>query len=145
MDVWKSMVSGKAMQEHMEDVYHNKLKVCSTSSLESYPHPLACLQMLSLLLSRISYVGCTCTCSHQFIHVFVHFQTLQQPWLPSNARLYYSDMKACDYLHYQEDWCTIDRGMSRRMACAAQNGYLCRANGGLLHIDGRMRCVPLSS
>ncbi len=112
MDVWKSMVSGKAMQEHMEDVYHNKLKVCSTSSLESYPHPLACLQMLSLLLSRISYVGCTCTCSHQFIHVFVHFQTLQQPWLPSNARLYYSDMKACDYLHYQEDWCTIDRAMT---------------------------------
>jgi len=72
--------------------------------------------------------------SYQFIHVFVHFQTLQQPWLPSNARLYYSDLKACEYLHYQEDWCTIDRGMSRQMACAAQKCYLCRANGGLLHI-----------
>ena len=29
MDVWKSMVSGKAIQEHMEDVYHNMIKVCS--------------------------------------------------------------------------------------------------------------------
>lgn len=27
MDVWKSMVSGKAVQEHMEDVYHDMLKV----------------------------------------------------------------------------------------------------------------------
>ena len=29
MDVWKSMVSGKAIQEHMEDVYHDMIKVGS--------------------------------------------------------------------------------------------------------------------
>ena len=31
MDVFKSMVTGKAVQEHMEDVYHDMIKVCSAS------------------------------------------------------------------------------------------------------------------
>ena len=27
--MWKSMVSGKAIKEHMEDVYHDMIKVCT--------------------------------------------------------------------------------------------------------------------
>lgn len=38
MDVWKSMVSGKAVEEHMEDVYHDMIKV-GTIQRDAYAGP----------------------------------------------------------------------------------------------------------
>ena len=40
MDVFKSMVTGKAVQEHMEDVYHDMIKVCPVSRPASPLHSL---------------------------------------------------------------------------------------------------------
>ena len=40
MDVFKSMVTGKAVQEHMEDVYHDMIKVCTVSKPASSLHSL---------------------------------------------------------------------------------------------------------
>ena len=36
MDVFKSMMTGKAMQEHMEDGYHDMIKVSSISGPVAY-------------------------------------------------------------------------------------------------------------
>ena len=43
MDVFKSLVTGKAVQEHMEDVYHDMIKVCFISRPVSSLHSLTAL------------------------------------------------------------------------------------------------------
>ena len=42
--MFKSMVTGKAVQEHMEDVYHDMIKVCSGSRPVSLMHSLTTVQ-----------------------------------------------------------------------------------------------------
>ena len=55
MDVWKSMVSGKAIQEHMEDVYHDMIKVGSTLAASFHMRKRITLPCMVSGLQRLSH------------------------------------------------------------------------------------------
>ncbi len=74
MDVWKSMISGKAVQEHTEDVYHDMLKVYHLAHRLMREHHV---QTLLLWLYHIAH--------HALVNMFQCLQPCinrrsRQPW-----------------------------------------------------------------
>lgn len=69
MEVWKSIMSGAAVMEHMEDRYHDMLKVGASAVLSSLSigHRTALMYLPCLGLQRCSGFLCS-PCEERLVH-----------------------------------------------------------------------------